>query len=99
MPIFEELSHLGRKSKNTKSQFVLESLSNVDGVLGKGWNTRIFYRQGDFAYVEPNTVTFWLMERRPLEEFSCEGNLTLIHRGFCFRMQFARGLGNRFDYK
>ena len=96
---FSELSCLGCESEKNKSHFILESLSMFNDILGEGWDKRIFNQQGDFAYVVPNTVTFWLKERQPLEDFTPEGNIKIVHRGFCFRMQFARGIGNRFDYQ
>ena len=37
----------------------------LDGVLGSKWDERIMNSSGDFAYVEKNTVRFWITKKTP----------------------------------
>ena len=98
--LFEEFKSLGVGGGNKRnSHIILRSLSNFDDLLGEGWHWRVLNKQGDFSFVEPNTITFWLTERKPLEEYSAEGILKLVHRGYRFHLRFARGIGNRFDFQ
>ena len=46
----------------------------LDSFFGLNWNERIINEHGDFAYVEPQTVRFWLTKRRPIVEFKLMGN-------------------------
>ncbi len=91
---FNIFAAIGRKINNL---FSLESISSFDGVLGRGWNWRVFNSQGDFAFVTPGTITYRL-KSRPLEQYSPEGALQLIYRGFVFHLKFARGMGNKYDF-
>lgn len=93
--LFEKLRVL-RKSKR-KSHFVINSLSDFDCFFGEGWHRRGCNKERDFAHIEPGILTYWMLERRPLEEFPSEGFKRLQHRGFRFHLQFARGIGNKFD--
>lgn len=77
----------------------IASPSEWNHLLGNKWNYRIVNSKGDFAYVTPGTISFWIRERKPLEEFTPEGTLLLVHRGFVFHVQFVRGLGNKYDFE
>ena len=77
----------------------LESLDSWNSILGDNWNRRIINCKGDFAYVTPGTVSYWIRLGKPLEEYSPEGALQLTHKGFVFHLQFVRGLGNKYDYE
>ena len=94
--LFEELARLG--IKGTNSHFALSSPEDFNHLLDEGWSWRIFNKQGDFAFVTSDTVTYWMTERRPCEEFLSNGSLKVTHRGFHFNLKFARGIGNKFDF-
>ena len=101
LPIQKDLFHeLALHGKRAQSRlYYIQSLVAFDSLLEEGWHWRIFNSQGDFAFVTPNTISFRLTERRPLEQYSAEGNLEVLHRGFMFKMKFARGMGNAFDFQ
>ena len=95
--LFSEISSLGRKSKT--NHYLLPALADFNNLLGKGWSFRIINPQGDFSSIEPGTVSFWLTERRPLEEYQPDGGIKLLHRGFRFHLKFARNVGNKYDFQ
>ena len=66
--LFEEVASLGHKTQVSLRNrlFTLNDISLLDTLLGKGWDRRIFNKQGDFSFVTPGTVTIWLKERQPL---------------------------------
>lgn len=82
----------------TFSKHRLDNLDDWNSILGASWNYRIVNSKGDFAFVTTGTVSFWIRERRPLEEFNADGCLELLHRGFIFHVKFGRGLGNKHDF-
>ena len=84
--LFDELASFGVKVSG--SRFTLKSPLDLNCVLGEGWHWRIFNSQGDFSFIESGTVTFWLKEKRPLEEYSPDSRLILTHRGFIFHLRF-----------
>ena len=86
------------KKPLTFAKHRLDSLNDWDSILGESWNYRIVNSKGDFAFVTSGTVSFWMRERRPLEEYSADGCLELLHRGFTFHLYFVRGLGNKHDF-
>ena len=45
----------------------------LDGVLGLKWDERIMNSNGDFAYVEKNTVRFWMTKKTPIQEYKYIG--------------------------
>ena len=65
-------------------------------------NERIINEQGDFAYVVPKTVRFWLTKRKPIIEFKLMGNKNIkteIDDGYQVVFTFVRGDGNSNGYK
>ena len=64
---------LGRiKSKRyQRNKLIYEVLSNetLDCYIGTKWNERVMNENGDFAYVVPGTLRFWLTKRNPIVEF------------------------------
>lgn len=94
--LFHEISIVGKFA--SKGIYHLNNITHFNVFLDENWFFRIINNQGDFAYVTPKTCSFWLIEKKPLEEYSPEGILSLTHRGYCFKMRFARGIGNKYDF-
>lgn len=93
--LYKELFSAGSFPKPVQ----LTDVKEWNELLGEHWHYRIFNLQGDFAFVTPGTLTYWITERRPLEEYSADGVQVFRHRGFIFRVKFVRGLGNKHDFK
>lgn len=55
---------LGRVVKRIQNRgkevYVITDNHDLDELLGLKWNERIFYENGDFAYVMNGTVRYWL---------------------------------------
>ena len=97
---------LGRISskKYQRNKLIYEILSNetLDCYIGTKWNERIMNENGDFAYVVPGTVRFWLTKRNPIVEFKLIGDKYVrseIEDGHQVVFTFVRGDGNRCGYK
>ena len=84
--LLAEFASFGIKGK--RSRIFIKSPSDLNCLLGAG----------DFSFIEPGTLSFYLKERKPLEEYSPDGSLRLIHRGFQFQLRCSRGIGNRYDF-
>ena len=48
-----------------KEIYTIDNNDILDVFFGLNWNERIISEQGDFAYVVPKTIRFWLTKRRP----------------------------------
>ena len=73
----------------------------MDDFIGAKWNERIINENGDFAYVIPGTVRFWLAKRNPIVEFKLIGGKYVrseIEDGHQLVFNFVRGDGNRWSY-
>ena len=58
---FDYLHFEGEKAEEGKTEiYSLSSLSKLDDLLGESWYVRGLNRAGDFWYVEPDTVRFYL---------------------------------------
>ena len=56
-----------------KEVYVITDNHDLDELLGLKWNERIFYDNGDFAYVMNGTVRYWLSKRNSVVEFKYMG--------------------------
>lgn len=73
----------------------------LDGVLGLKWDERIMNSSGDFAYVEKNTVRFWMTKKTPIQEYKYIGGKYVkceIEDAYMLVFTFVRGDGNRRHY-
>ena len=52
-----------------KMVYQLESNRVPDSYLGLKWDERILNVAGDFAYVIPGTIKYWLGQRSPIIEY------------------------------
>ena len=89
----------GEETSGPSTSRRLESVDSWKTLLGQNWHRRIINEKGDFAYITPGTISFWMKERKPLQEFSAEGVSIFKHRGFLFHLKFVRGLGNKYDFR
>lgn len=66
----ESLGRITSKSYQ-KNKLIYKVFSNetLDCYVGTKWNERIMNENGDFAYVVPGTLRFWLTKRNPIVEF------------------------------
>lgn len=68
---------LGRVVKRIQNRwkevYVITDNHDLDELLGLKWNERIFYENGDFAYVMNGTVRYWLSKRNSVVEFKYMG--------------------------
>lgn len=68
---------LGRVVKRIQNRwkevYVITDNHDLDELLGLKWNERIFYDNGDFAYVMNGTVRYWLSKRNSVVEFKYMG--------------------------
>ncbi len=93
---FEEISKLCTELK--RGEYKLNAKNSLNCLLGAGWHYRIINEHKDFAFIAGD-VFFRLSEREPLREFSSEGQVTFLHRGYRLVMKFVRGKGNANDLK
>lgn len=78
-------------------KFTVKSFTDLNEYLGKGWHYRILNAAGDFCFIIPGSLWFWLYERRPLTEFATDGSEKITHRGFVFSMRFVKDNGTKHD--
>lgn len=97
---------LGRitSKRYQRNKLIYEVLSNetLDCYFGTKWNEQIMNENGDFAYVVPGTLRFWLTKRNPIVEFKSIGDKYVrseIKDGHQVVFTFVRGDGNRCGYK
>ena len=95
--LFQEIAAVGKPHK--RGQYIVDNLHNLDQFLGNNWHYRVANRQRDFAFIADNKVFFRLSERKPLVEYTDNGEIMkCCHRGFVFVFKFVRGLGNGLDF-
>lgn len=99
----ESLGRITSKSYQ-KNKLIYKVLSNEtpNCYVGTKWNERIMNENGDFAYVVPGTLRFWLTKRNPIVEFKLIGDKYVrseIEDGHQVVFTFVRGDGDRHGYK
>ena len=81
--------------------YQLESNRVLDSYLGLKWDERILNLAGDFAYVIPGTIKYWLGQRSPIIEYKLIRELyarTEVENSNFITFQSVRGDGNRNNY-
>ncbi|KAJ8017411.1 hypothetical protein HOLleu_45207 [Holothuria leucospilota] len=96
-PDFVERINLRGSSHKGRTIYRFESVASAKESFGNGWWYRIVNEAGDFCSIELETFQVWFNERPCLEEFDCEGNLILSHRGFQAVVRFVTFKGNKHD--
>lgn len=84
-----------------KMVYRLQSNRLLDSYLGLKLDERILNPAGDFAYVIPGTVKYWLGQRSPITEYKIIGEQYIkseVENGYYINFQFLRGDGNRNNY-
>ena len=62
--------------------FTLEKLTNLNDILGNRWYIRGVNAAGDFSYVKPETVRFYLRKSKSKIDFQVQNNGTLTKSYF-----------------
>lgn len=96
---FTPLESVGskRETAGVTSKYRLDKLSALNNFLGEGWHYRILNIVGDFCFITPGSVHYWMFERKPLLEFLPDHTTKLIHRGYTFTMRFVKDNGTNLD--
>ena len=80
---FESLVLRGiRNETKGKNTYSLTSLLKLDDLLGKRWYIRGINEAGDFCYIEPGTVSFYLKQSKPRPDFQLTDDGTLVKHSF-----------------
>ena len=78
--------------------FTVPKLTNLDELLGRRWYIRGVNAAGDFSYVKPETLRFYLRKSKSKPDYQWENNGTLTKHYFGTSLQivfkFVRGDGN-----
>ena len=96
---FEALVRRGmRKGTKGKTEiYSLSSLSKLDDLLGERWYIRGLNRAGDFCYVEPDTVRFYLKSPKQKCDYQLQQDGTIKMKYFGVKhhlvFQFVRSDG------
>ena len=91
-----------KSTERNKVIYRLHSNEKLDECIGLKWSERIMNENGDFAFVVPGTVRFWLASRNPIVEFKLIGDKYIrseIDDGHQVVFTFVRGDSNRKGYK
>lgn len=78
-----------KETKGKKEVYSLSSLSKLDDLLGKRWYVRGINVAGDFCYVEPDTVSFYLKQSKPKLDFQLKDDGTLSKHYFGMHNQLV----------
>ena len=78
-----------KESKGRKEVYSLVSLSKSDDLLGERWYIRGINEAGDFCYVEPGTVSFYLRQSKPKPDFQLKDDGTLAKCYFGMQSQLV----------
>ena len=83
LPINEDIFRAGIslsgiiKSERGKEVYRILSNRDLDNCLNFKWDERIQNENGDFAYVVPGTVKFWIIKRAPIVEYKLIGGKSI----------------------
>lgn len=96
------LQHIGVVKKfRGRDVHCVENNFDLCGLLGNRWYERIQNFNGDFCYVIPGTVRFWLLEKKAIKEFFYIGDNLIeshIENDLQIIFTFVRGDGVKVDY-
>jgi len=72
-----------RGARRSKEIYSVTSLTNLDDLLGERWYIRGINLAGDFCYVEPSTVKFYLkhVKGKPDYQMKDDGTLATCYFG------------------
>jgi len=71
-----------RETKGAREIYSVTSLIKLDDLLGERWYIRVINLAGDFCYVEPDTVRFYLKKLKCRHDFQMQDDGTLVECGF-----------------
>ena len=74
---FDGLIRRGTLVKGQHSQYTLSTLTKLDDILGQRWYIRGINVAGDFCYVKPGTVRYWLRSVKGQADFQISEDGTL----------------------
>lgn len=101
MQVLEGLHPNDIREINSYMKFSLMKLW-IQICFSGSWMKWIMNENGDFAYVVPGTLRFWLTKRNPMVEFKLIGDKCVrseIEDGHQVVFTFVRGDGNRCGFK
>lgn len=78
-----------KETKGKKEIYSLGSLSKLDDLLGERWYIRGINVAGDFCYIEPGTVSFYLKQSNPKPDYQLKDDGTLAKRYFGMQNQLV----------
>ena len=78
-----------KETKGTREIYSLTSLTKLDDLLGERWYIRGINSAGDFCYVEPSTVMFYLKFVKLKPDFQMKEDGTLTKRYFGVKSQLV----------
>ena len=84
-----------------KEIYVVKNNRILDSILGAKWDEGIFNSNGDFAYVEDDTVRYWLTKKASIDEYKFIGGQLVkseIEDNYNLVFSFVRGDGNKRQY-
>ena len=85
-----------------KNVYQVKSNRMLDPFLGMKWDERILNPAGDFVYVIPGTIKYWMGQRNPITGYKIIGEQYIkseIENSYFITFQFVRGDGNRNNYQ
>lgn len=87
---------------DTNKHYRITQYTDLDELLGEGWHFRGLNSIGDYCFVVPNTVEYYLSRRRSLVHFIPNVNGSPIRvctpQGFMLYFTFVRGDGTSSDF-
>ena len=75
--------------KGQHSEYTLSTLTKLDDILGQRWYIREINVAGDFCYVKPGTVRYWLRFVKGQADFQISGDGTLHEHTWGQRYQLT----------
>ena len=78
-----------KEKKGTKVFYSLSCLTKLDDLLGDRWYIRGINSAGDFCYVEPDSVRFYLKFLKLKPDFQMKEHGTLTKRSFGMKSQLV----------
>ena len=88
---FDSLVIRGIRKETTGKKEVcsLDSLLKLNDLLGDRWYIRGINVAGDFCYIEPGTVRFYLKQLKPKPDFQLKDDGTLVKHYFGIQNQLV----------
>ena len=84
------------------AHYRITQYSDLNELLGEGWHFRGLNAIGDYCFVVPNTIEYYLCRRRPIVHFVPSSNGSPVQistpQGFLLHLMFIRGDGTSSDF-